>query len=335
MPENEKNQGSCHTKERKGWEKGISKPFPKHMNRYSQGNRVCCNITKQSIYCNPARKKWAALLKYSGGWLLFEQQLFVRRQVTLWQKMRWALLASIPLALLTSSEVLKSARRAEMPPDLFEISQLVRVRSARSARLRLLEQNFLRSGCSTQIAGSCKVYAGKTDWKTSWKLYPFKQEVRSFDEAFWQMTPFRAAFFCSKACDIIAEDAFSVVSQHSSALFLRSAGSAWQELKGRYSWISELRGLSKESLFFFVWTLQADPASLSCVQGAVPVRSPRLLDRVLVLIHLLNEKSPHHARKRKEPGRMPYSEEKGHFSSLVFQGKMWIVTAKTIGCVAR
>ena len=27
--------------------------------------------------------------------------------------------------------------------------------------LGLLEQNFLRSGCSTQIAGSCKVYAGE------------------------------------------------------------------------------------------------------------------------------------------------------------------------------
>ena len=59
--------------------------------------------------------------------------------------------------------------RADKSPDMCEISQLVRVRSARSARLRLLEQNFLRSECSTQIAvaASCKVYAGKTDWKTS------------------------------------------------------------------------------------------------------------------------------------------------------------------------
>ena len=185
------------------------------MNRHSQSKRVCCDVKKQS---NPAGKKWAALLKYSGRWLLFEQQLFVRRQVTLWQKMRWALLVSIPLALLTSSEVLKSSRRAEMPPDLFEISQLVRVRSARSARLRLLEQKFLRSGCSTQIAGSCKVYAGKTDWKTSWKLYPFKQEVRGFDEALWRMTPFRAALICSKECDIVAEDALSFASQHSIGL---------------------------------------------------------------------------------------------------------------------
>ena len=29
------------------------------------------------------------------------------------------------------------------------------------------------------IEGSCKVYVGKTNWKTSWKLYPCKQEVRS------------------------------------------------------------------------------------------------------------------------------------------------------------
>ena len=44
----------------------------------------------------------------------------------------------------------------------------------------------------------------------------------------------------------------------------------------------------------------------------IRVRSPLLLDRVFVLIHLLNGNSPRHARKRKEPGRMPYSKEKGH-----------------------
>ena len=77
-------------------------------------------------------KKWGALMKHSGRWLLFEKQLFVRKHVTLWQKVRWALLVSIPLALLTSSEVLKRARRADMPPDCFEISQLVPVRSPTS-----------------------------------------------------------------------------------------------------------------------------------------------------------------------------------------------------------
>ena len=37
-------------------------------------------------------------------------------------------------------------------------------------------------------------------------------------EALLQMTPVRAAFICSKACDIVAEDAFSVSSQHSIGL---------------------------------------------------------------------------------------------------------------------
>ena len=55
---------------------------------------------------------------------------------------------------------------------------------------------------------------------------PCKQQVGSFDEALWQMTHIRAAIICSKPCDSIAEDAFSVASQHSSPLFLRSAGSA-------------------------------------------------------------------------------------------------------------
>ena len=155
----------------------------------------------------------------------------------------------------------------------------------------------------------------------------------NFDEAPWQMTPIRAASVCSKASDIIAEDAFSVVSQHSSALFLRSAGSAWQELEGRYSWISELRleDLNRVTLDF--WTLQEDPTSHTvtlcssflhvwpdCRQVSyfhvcrgqihqsqlVPVRSLRLLDRVLVRIHLLNGKSPRHARKRKETDKLPY-----------------------------
>ena len=62
------------------------------------------------------------------------------------------------------------------------------------------------------------MYVEKTDWKTSSKLYPCKQEVGSFDEALWQMTPIRAAFVCSKACETIAEDASSVASQHSIGL---------------------------------------------------------------------------------------------------------------------
>ena len=162
--------------------------------------------------------------------------------------------------------------------------------------------------------------------------YPCKQEVGSFDTALWQMTPIQAAFVCSKACDIFAKDAFSVASQHSSALFLRSAGSAWQELKGRYLWISELRLEDLKRVTFHFWALQEDPTSQRMTlfssflrvwpdcrqvsyfhvcrgkihQSQLVPGSPRLLDRVLVLTHVLNGKSPHHARKRKEAGRMPY-----------------------------
>ena len=50
--------------------------------------------------------------------------------------------------------------------------------------------------------------------------------VSKFSQYPTHMTPIPGAFVCFKACDIFAEDAFSVVSQHSSALFLRSAGSA-------------------------------------------------------------------------------------------------------------
>ena len=46
--------------------------------------------------------------------------------------------------------------------DMTEKSQLVRTRSD-----RLLEQNFLKAACRTQIETSYKVYAGKTTWKTS------------------------------------------------------------------------------------------------------------------------------------------------------------------------
>ena len=141
--------------------------------------------------------------------------------------------------------------------------------------------------------------------------------------ALLQMTPIRAGFARPKACDIIAEDAFSVASQHSSVLFFRSAGNMWQELKGRYSWISQLRLEDLKTVTFYFWTLQEDRARhkvtlsfwtfpeflaflvimtsselLSCSHGAdmwnpnlFPVRS------LCLLIHPLNWKSPHHARK--------------------------------------
>ena len=51
------------------------------------------------------------------------------------------------------------------------------------------------------------------------RKYHCKQEVGSFDTALWQMTPIRAAFVCSKACDIAAEDVFSGPSQDSRPCF--------------------------------------------------------------------------------------------------------------------
>ena len=85
----------------------------------------------------------------------------------------------------------------------------------------LFEQNVLKAVGRTQIEGSCKVYAGRTNWKTNWKLYPWSLASKKWGalEAPWQMTPIRAAFICSKACDIAGEDAFSVASQHFIGLF--------------------------------------------------------------------------------------------------------------------
>ena len=61
-----------------------------------------------------------------------------------------------------------------MSLDMLKKSQLVPASSA-----RLLEQNFLRAGCRTQIEGSCKVYVEKTDWNTSFKLYTVPLQARS------------------------------------------------------------------------------------------------------------------------------------------------------------
>ena len=82
--------------------------------------------------------------------------------MTLFQKRRLALLVSIPLALLTSNEVLSCAHEAGMSLDMPEKCQLVPVRIP-----RLFEQNVLEAVSRTQMKGSCKVYAGKTNWKTN------------------------------------------------------------------------------------------------------------------------------------------------------------------------
>ena len=50
----------------------------------------------------------------------------------------------------------------DMSLDMSEKSQLVPVRSP-----RLCEHNFLKAVGSTEIEGSCKVYAGKANQKTN------------------------------------------------------------------------------------------------------------------------------------------------------------------------
>ena len=62
------------------------------------------------------------------------------------------------------------------------------------------------------------------------------------------------------SCDVVPEDASSIASRHSRVLFLRSAsnGNAWQELKRRYSWISELRLEDLKTVTVYFWTFQED-----------------------------------------------------------------------------
>ena len=73
-----------------------------------------------------------------------------------------ALLVSIPLALFILSEVLSCVHGADMSLDMLEKCQLVPVRIP-----SLFQQNVLKAVSRTQIEGICKVYAGKTNWKTN------------------------------------------------------------------------------------------------------------------------------------------------------------------------
>ena len=209
-------------------------------------------------------------MKHCGRWLPFEQHSFVPKHVTLSQKMRLALLVSIPA----------------IPAPCFFDEQAVHDKKSKGNIRGFPNSDWKIAKESLSIAEHCKKAPHHTKWPCF--LEPFSSFLRivtaraigcvarlrnrvtmqatsgELDEALWQMTPIRAAYICSKACDIIAEDAFSVASQHSSdssALFLRSAGSAWQEVKGRYSWISELRLEDLKRVTFYFWTLQEDPTS--------------------------------------------------------------------------
>ena len=170
-------------------------------------------------------------LKHPDRWLLFEQLLFVPKHVTLPEKMRLAWLVSIPLALLTSSEVLSCAGGPVMSLDTLEkchllperipsfVEQNVLKAECQLVPVRipsLFEQNVLKTVGRTQ-QGSCKVYAGKTTWKTNWKLYPWSLASKKWGalEAPWQMTPIgllQSMWQCRRRWVCVA-------SQHSILLF--------------------------------------------------------------------------------------------------------------------
>ena len=126
--------------------------------------------------------------------------------------------------------------------------------------------------------------------------------------------PFEQHLFVPKHLTLSQKMRFSVVSQHSSALFLRSAGSAWQELKERYSWISELRLQDPERVTFYFWTLQEDPTShkviffswtfLELLAYLVMLTSSELLSCVQ------GADSPY-VNQQPEAGRMPCQKEQG------------------------
>ena len=186
-------------------------------------------------------------MKHWGRWLLFEQLVFFPKHVTLPEKMRLAWLVSIPLALLTLSEVLPCAGGPVMSLDMSEKFQLLPVRIP-----SFFEQNVLKAVGRTQ-EGSCKVYVGKTTWKTNWKLCPWSLASKKWGalEAPWQMTPIRAAFVCSKACDIAGEDAFSVASQHSIGLIDIKWGTFMRRRTSYVTWyVGEMPPSSRENSQF-------------------------------------------------------------------------------------
>ena len=156
----------------------------------------------------------------------------------------------------------------------------------------------------------------------------------------------RAAFICSKACDSITEDTFSVASQHSSELF--SSISRQRMTRTQRAIFADFRteiGRSQKSHFLFLniarrpQITQSDLvffnlSGASCIFGhvdineviyfhacrgqirqsqLVPVRSPRLLDRVLVLIHLLMGSLHSMPKNEKNQGGCNTEQKRGIF----------------------
>ena len=151
-------------------------------------------------------------LKHSCRWLPFEQHYFCSKACDSIAEDAFSVASQHSLASLISSEVLSCAHGADMLLDMLEKCQLVPVRIP-----SLFQQNVLKAVSRTEIEGICRVYGRETNWKTNWKLRPCSLASKKWGalEALLQMTPIRAALTCSKACDVIAEDAFSVASQHS------------------------------------------------------------------------------------------------------------------------
>ena len=164
-------------------------------------------------------------LKHPDRWLLFEQLLFVQNRVTLSEKMRPAFLVSIPLALLTSSEVLFMCPPEQMC-HLSEQSQLVPVR-----------------GCACSIRILWKQSAGQR-WREAARC--MRERLTRTEIESW-------AFVFAKACDSVGEDEFSVASQHSIALSTSCELSTFMCPPSRYvTWyVGSMPTCSSERLCLF------------------------------------------------------------------------------------
>ena len=97
MPQNTKNQGGCHAKKKCGiFQPSCSQSRQENLGRceyrLQEKSRRTFDFLSQS---NHASKKWRALMRHFGRWLLFEQLYFFQKHVTLSQKMHLALPVSI------------------------------------------------------------------------------------------------------------------------------------------------------------------------------------------------------------------------------------------------
>ena len=125
-------------------------------------------------------------------------------------------------------------------------------------RFPLFEHNFLKAVGRTQIEGSYKVYVGKTNWKTSWKLCLCKQEKHLKHPRGWLL--FQEHLVVPKHMTLLQKMRLALpVSIPASCFFDRQAIRD-RISKGRYSWISQLRLEDLKTVTFYLWTLQEDRA---------------------------------------------------------------------------